>query len=262
MKFSAGVLALLITVGPLAPIHSANAQEIAKTNALPRVAILPESEDIFLGQGPIQRAAWFKGLWSALRTEWWKQRERDKGAVVFLGDSITQGWGSVNKQFPGMKIANRGISGDTSRGVLFRLREDVLDLEPEAVVLLIGTNDLELNGSPEQVAQNILLTLAAINAYAPTTPVLLCKVMPASEKVNRPADKIKAINHLLEGLAKNNPQVITVDTWSIFADETGSAKKEEFPDLLHPNEAGYAKWAEALKPTFAKLKLPKAAVTQ
>ncbi|MFN7140647.1 MAG: GDSL-type esterase/lipase family protein [Limisphaerales bacterium] len=217
---------------------------------------MPESTDLFLGKGPMQPGAWFKGLWAKRRTEWWNSREQDKGAVVFLGDSITHGWGGVHTNFPGVKIANRGISGDTTRGVLFRLREDVLDLDPEAIVLLIGTNDIGLNGSPEDAAYNIRLILSSIRAYA-KTPVVLCKIMPASEKVSRPADKIQQLNAMVDGMIKDDPQFIRVDTWSIFADDSGSARKEEFPDLLHPNDAGYAKWAEALRPVFAQLGLGK-----
>jgi len=92
---------------------------------------------------------WFRALWRERRLKWWNDRERDQGAVVFLGDSITQGWASLAKDFPDLKVANRGISGDVTRGVLYRLKEDVLDLNPAAVVLLIGTNDLEDGGEPE-----------------------------------------------------------------------------------------------------------------
>jgi len=220
-----------------------------------RVALVPDSEDILLGKGKIQPGEWFKGLWAAKRTDWWNNRTAEQRSVVFLGDSITQGWASLNKHFPNLKIANRGISGDTTRGVLYRLREDVLDLDPEAIVLLIGTNDIGLEMSPEDAFYNIRLILAAIKAHSPKVPVIVCRVMPASEKVNRPSDKIQRLNQLVDEFVKDDPQFIRVDTWSIFADETGSAKKEEFPDLLHPNEAGYAKWAEALKPVFAKLNL-------
>jgi hypothetical protein len=58
-------------------------------------------------------------------------------------------------------------------------------------------------------------------------------------------------------LMKNDPQLIRCDTYSIFADEEGNAKKAEFPDLLHPNSPGYAKWTAALKPIFSKLDLAK-----
>src|SRR5690606_17081269 len=85
---------------------------------------IPATDDGLPGAGPIRRYDWFKNLWAQRRAAWAGQVERDQGAVVFLGDSITQGWGdSMKNSFPGLKVANRGISGDTTRGVLIRLDE-------------------------------------------------------------------------------------------------------------------------------------------
>jgi lysophospholipase L1-like esterase len=86
-------------------------------------------------------------------------------------------------------------------------------------------------------------------------PVIVCKVMPSSEKQHRPAGQIEKFNALVDDIVKNDPQFFRCDTWSLYADENGDCKKEEFPDLLHPNAIGYAKWAGALKPIFARLDL-------
>jgi len=223
----------------------------------PPVARFPD-DSAFPGQGPIRKWDWFRNLWSERRLAWWNSRERDRGAVVFLGDSITQGWGSLAQDFPDFKVANRGISGDVTRGVLYRLKEDVLDLDPKAVVLLIGTNDLEDQGEPEVIAENTRAILAACKARHPTMPVIVCKVMPSQASKNRPADKIRKLNALVDDLVKADPQFIRCDSWSIFANDQGDARPEDFPDLLHPNAAGFAKWAEALRPLFAKLNLGKA----
>jgi lysophospholipase L1-like esterase/poly(3-hydroxybutyrate) depolymerase len=222
----------------------------------PRIANFPE-DATFPGEGPIRKADWFRNLWIQRRTEWWRHRFQDHGAVVFLGDSITQGWGSLAKDFPDLKVANRGISGDITRGVLYRLNDDVLDLDPAAVVLLIGTNDLEDNGEPDQIAANVNLILAACQAAHPKMPVIVCKLTPSSETKNRPADKIRQINALVDKIVSTYPQCIRCDTWKIFANDQGDAKPQEFPDLLHPNAAGYAKFADALRPIFAKLDLEK-----
>src|SRR6516162_2990968 len=105
---------------------------------------LPETDDGLPGQGPIRRYDWFRKLWVDRCSAWAQRVEQDQQSVVFLGDSITQGWGDqMGGSFAGVKVANRGISGDTSRGVLIRLDEDVLSLHPKGVVLLIGTNDIE-----------------------------------------------------------------------------------------------------------------------
>src|SRR6188474_674971 len=115
---------------------------------------IPATDEGLPGSGPIRRYDWFRKLWSERRAKWATSAERDQGALVLLGDSITQGWGEdFTAHFPGIKIANRGISGDTSRGVLIRMDDDVLNLRPQAVVLLIGTNDLEEKAEPETIAE-------------------------------------------------------------------------------------------------------------
>jgi len=152
----------------------------------------------------------------------------------------------------------RRCGGDTSRGVGYRLKGDVLDLQPKAVVLLIGTNDLGLGAEPEVVAKNVTQIIRALRAAGgPQPPVIVCKVMPSDASKQRPADKIRRLNELVDtAIAEaKDPQVIRVDTFSIFADENGNARKEEFPDLLHPNPIGYGKWRAALEPVFGKLGL-------
>src|ERR1051325_3173711 len=217
---------------------------------------IPDTDEGLPGQGPIRRYDWFRKLWSERRTKWAGRIEQDRGAVVMLGDSITQGWGDdFSGWFSGLKVTNRGISGDTSRGVLIRLKEDVLDLQPEAVVLLIGTNDLEEKAEPETIAENLKLILAEFARHDSHTPIVLCQVFPSSASKNRPSDKIKRLNQLYPAAVKGNTQVTLIETWTLFADTKGDAIAAEFPDLLHPNLAGYAKWAGALHPVFATLGL-------
>jgi lysophospholipase L1-like esterase len=210
---------------------------------------LPATDDGLPGAGPIRRYEWFQKLWIDRRTTWSERVERDQGAIVFLGDSITQGWGdSMGSMFPGVKVANRGISGDTTRGVLLRLKEDVLSLNPRGIVLLIGTNDLEEGAAPETIAGNLSLILAALRQHNASMPVILCNVFPSSPTKKRPADQIRAINRLYFAAIKDQPQVTWLDTFALFANPQGDAKLEEFPDLLHPNTIGYSKWETALRP--------------
>jgi lysophospholipase L1-like esterase len=217
---------------------------------------IPATDDGLPGTGPIRRFEWFQNLWRQRRSLWATQVQRDQGAVVFLGDSITQGWGlGLNSVFPGVKIANRGISGDTTRGVLIRLQEDVLALNPRAVVLLIGTNDLEEKATPETVDSDFRLLVAALKAHNPKMPIIACLVMPSSVTMRRPADDIKKINALRLASIKGDPQIIPLDTWTLFADKAGEPIRDEFPDVLHPNDYGYVKFAAALRPLFATLGL-------
>lgn len=219
------------------------------------VSQYPTNAALLPGKGPAQDWAGFPKVWAQRHAEWMKTEAQDQGAVVFLGDSITQGWNSLAQDFPDLKVANRGIGGDTTRGVLYRLQADVLDLKPAAVVLLIGTNDIGLGAKPEDVADNIKLLLAAMKKSNPNMPVIVCKVMPSSAKKNRPADKIERLNTLVDDIVSSDPQFIRCDTWSIYADANGDSPQDEFPDLLHPNAIGYAKWTAALKPIFSRLNL-------
>lgn len=217
----------------------------------PRLQI-PETDDGLPGDGPIRRYDWFRKLWAERRTAWATRVQEDQHALVFLGDSITQNWGdNLGNSFPGVRVANRGISGDTTRGVLIRLNEDVLALNPSAVVLLIGTNDLEEQADPETVAANLKLILAALKKHNPKMPIILCQVFPSSASKKRPADQIKKINQLYAVAVKGDAQVTLVETWSLLANPQGDAKPEEFPDLLHPNQTGYHKWAAAVRPILA-----------
>src|ERR1035441_4233447 len=94
-----------------------------------------------------------------------EQRCRSGGVV--LGDSITEGWKTLANDFPKMKVANRGIGGDITSGVLYRLKADVLSLNPAAIVLLIGTNDVGDGADADDVAANIKLILLAIKSFNP-----------------------------------------------------------------------------------------------
>lgn len=211
------------------------------------------------GRGPVQQGDWFDKVWSQRRAEFRKRRDVDRGAIVFLGDSITQGWTDLVQRLAPWKCANRGISGDTTRGVLYRLQEDVLDLEPAAIVLLIGTNDIGLGADPEEVAQNVRAILQACQKANPRMPVVVCRVMPSHASRQRPAEKIRRLNELVDAVVQEFPQCRRCDTWTPFADPDGNARPEEFPDLLHPNAAGYEKWAAALEPVLRELpRLPRA----
>ena len=247
---SASIFRLLVVLSFLLVAEKPNAQDRSSAWQI------PATDDGLPGAGPIRRYDWFRKLWVDRRTRWAGRVEKDRHAVVLLGDSITQGWGEdFSAWFPGLKIANRGISGDTSRGVLIRLKEDVLALDPQAVVLLIGTNDLEEKADPETIAGNLKLILSQLEKHDAKMPIILCQVFPSSASKSRPSDQIKRINQLYATAVKGDPRVILVETWPLFADAAGDAIAAEFPDLLHPNLAGYAKWAAGLRPIFATLGL-------
>ncbi len=211
--------------------------------------------EVLPGKGVVSHWPGLPGTWARRHAEWAQQDQDDENAVVFLGDSITQGWKSMAQDFPDLKVVNRGISGDTTRGVLYRLDADVLSLKPKAIVLLIGTNDIGAGGDPADAADNIKTILKDIRKQYPKIPVIVCEVMPSSEKQHRPPATIKKLNSLIKSKMRWHSNVYICDTWSIFAQPDGDCSKDIFPDLLHPNAEGYAKWVAALNPIFAKANL-------
>jgi lysophospholipase L1-like esterase len=219
------------------------------------VSQYPTNAALLPGKGPVQSWKGFPAVWAERHAEWAATAGQDNDGVVFLGDSITQGWDSLAQDFPNFKTVNRGIGGDTTRGVLYRLDADVLSLKPRAIVLLIGTNDIGNGADPSDVSDNIKAILKAIRDKYPKMPVIVCEVMPSSEKKQRPAAKIEALNKLIKKDMRWHRHTYLCDTWSIFADANGDAPQDIFPDLLHPNSTGYGKWTEALNPILDKLHL-------
>ncbi len=170
----------------------------------------------------------------------------DGRRVVFLGDSITDGW-RLNEYFPERDFVNRGISGQITSQMLARMKADVLDLKPAAVIILAGTNDIA-RGVPLDVIQNNLTMIATL-ADSAKIKVLLCSVLPVSDyhrsqdprwemsKVRPPAT-IKQLNDWMQGFAKQRGFVY-VDYYADTVDANGMLKVELADDGLHPNGAGY-----------------------
>ena len=229
----------------------AEKMEIA-TSQLTALAMPPEN--VFPGAGPLQLAPWFQKLWMVRRLEFTRNKDKEQRTVVFFGDSITQGWETLAQDFPNMHVVNRGISGDTSRGLRYRLKEDVLDLHPRVVSLLIGTNDLALGGTPAQVIDNIRAIVAELEKQNRNVRIVMNLVMPRGPQPGLFPEKIRQLNALIVQFATKDPRVVICDTWSTFDDGNGSPKKEDFRDMLHPNKVGYAKWKLALDQAFAELK--------
>ena len=214
----------------------------------------PEAEASLPGEGALRRYDGYVKRWNTIRPQWAGEVAKDQGAIVFLGDSITQGWGTdFKKSFDGMKLANRGIGGDTTRGMLIRLQEDVLSLHPKAVVLLMGTNDIEVEVPADAIGRNFQKIAAGLKAHDPKMPVIVCRIFPSSATKKRPRETILAVNEKIAAAVKGDPQFTVVDTNALFANAEGDALPALFPDLLHLNAAGYAKWAAALRPIFATL---------
>ena len=218
----------------------------------------PDAKDdaAWPGRGPIRVFGWM----SQNRDYFWTQRDKAQSAVVFTGDSLVGNWKhpAMAAAFPGLKVVNRGIGGDVTRGLLFRFKEDVLDLNPKAIVICIGTNDLSAHADPEAIIGNIGLILDQARAHDAAMPVVLCTIPPrANPKAPlEHADSVTDLNQRIVALAKGRDHVIVFNLFSALADDAGKPRPEYFnPDLLHPRPAGYERWASLLAPVLASLKL-------
>ena len=167
--------------------------------------------------------------------------------VVFMGDSITDGWGRTVKApfFPGKPYINRGISGQTTAQMLLRFYPDVVALKPKAVVILAGTNDIGGNLGAETL-EFIEGNLAAMTdiARANGIKVVLASLTPVCDyhrpqTVQRPPEKILALNRWIKDWSERN-HFVYLDYFSATVDDKGFFKTEITNDGLHPNEAGYA----------------------
>jgi lysophospholipase L1-like esterase len=206
----------------------------------------PEKESDWPGKGPIRVFPWMKDN----RAFFWTQRESAQGAIVFAGDSLIGNWKNLAAAFPDKKTANRGIGGDVSRGLLFRFQEDVLDLKPKAVVILVGTNDLSARADVPDVVSNLGEILGLAARQDPSLPAILC-TLPPRDSAQAPVDagEVGRLNAALAELAARHRQVRLFDAHKLFAQADGAPDPVFFQDdRLHLGGEGYAKFAEGLRP--------------
>ena len=164
--------------------------------------------------------------------------------VVFMGNSITEGWENENPSFfTKNPYINRGISGQTTPQMLLRFRQDVIDLKPRIVVILAGTNDIAGNTGPttlEQIRDNILSMVQLAKAHN-IVPVV-CSVLPAYDYPWRPGlnpnIKIPKLNTLLKQMAQDNG-VPYLDYFSKMADDRNGLPKAYTTDEVHLTKKGY-----------------------
>lgn len=173
------------------------------------------------------------------------------GEIIFLGNSITDG-GEWSELFADTNIKNRGISGDVTTGVLYRL-DEVAQRKPARVFLLIGTNDLARGVSPDSVIKNILLTAAYLKQVSPATRLFVQSILPVNEAFGKfsghtsKAAQIKVVNEKLR-LQGEKYKYDFLDLFAVFADEKGKLKKNLTNDGLHLTSKGYLLWKHLLFP--------------
>lgn len=182
--------------------------------------------------------------------------KNEQPQVIFVGDSITNGWAGSGRQvwqerFAALPASNFGIGGDRTQHVLWRLQNGALDgISPKVAVVMIGTNNARVN-SPQQIAEGVQAIVEEIGKRSPQTKVLLFGIFPRDEK---PDGRLRAVvakvNEKIKDL-DDGEKVFYLDISDKFIAPDGFISPQIMPDFLHLSHEGYTIWAEAIE---AKLK--------
>lgn len=219
---------------------------------LPSISLSQEKPNDAIVAAP-RDANWMK------RHESFNERVKQGNAdLLFIGDSITQGWERAGKStwdefYAKRNAVNLGISGDRTQHVLWRLDHgNIDDIKPKLAVLMIGTNNAAANTS-EQISAGVTAIVEKLRAKLPETKLLILAIFP------RGADKEDALRKVNEGAnviiqkLADNRMVHYLDIGPSFLAADGTLSKEVMPDLLHLNEKSYRTWAESIEPRVKDL---------
>jgi beta-glucosidase len=227
-----------LVAGGLAGVPAARAQQSAVNDAVV----------------PVPR----EGNWMRRHESFNERVKQGRVDLIFIGDSITQGWEGAGKnvwaEFYGHRNAvNLGIGGDRTQHVLWRLDHGNIDgISPKLAVLMIGTNNSGSN-TPEQIAEGVKAIVEKLRAKLPATKILVLAIFPRGETKDDPRRKVnEAANALIQKLA-DDQWVFYLDIGPKFLAPDGTLSREVMPDLLHLNEKSYRIWAEAIEPTVKRL---------
>lgn len=199
----------------------------------------------------------------------WKRRQAsfndrvkevgEKAQLIFVGDSITQGWEGEGKEvwadrFAKYDAINLGIGGDRTQHVLWRLDNGNLEgISPKAAVVMIGTNNSNgEDNTAEQIAAGVRAIVQKLRTKLPSTKVLLVPIFPRGENPNPQRGKILQANQIIQKLA-DGENVVWVDLGHKFLKEEGRIPRDLMPDYLHLSRKGYEIWADSLKEPLARV---------
>jgi acetyl esterase/lipase/lysophospholipase L1-like esterase len=212
---------------------------------------------------------WLRKRYEAIEAMLVKSDELNTTDVLFVGDSITQGWQEKgweqwNQSFAGQpwKGLNLGVAGDRTENVLFRLQSkaeggagnmDDPAIQPKVIVLMIGTNNLFVH-DPDQIMAGALACKNRLQQLAPQSRIVLCSVLPVKDQsVNE--NKVMPVNKLLKNM-NMPPSAHWLDLYSHFVGDDGNQKADLFEDGVHLNASGYHKWHDLLVPLIAEIMTP------
>lgn len=197
--------------------------------------------------------------------EWWVKRHESfnerarQGDVdlIFIGDSITQGWEGSGKDawekyYGPRKAMNLGISADRTQHVLWRLENGNIDgITPKAAVIMIGTNNYSDN-SGREIGEGMIAIVEKLRANLPEMKILILAIFPRGEKPNEYRAKLAGASHLASSAA-DDEMVYYVDIGEGFLESDGSISGKIMPDFLHLTPKGYEIWADAIEEKLSEL---------
>lgn len=199
------------------------------------------------------------GGWTKRHQSFNKRVAQGNCDLIFIGDSITQGWEGRGKKawakhYAKRNAVNLGISGDRTQHVLWRLDNgNVKNISPKVAVVMIGTNNSgEGRNTAEEMIDGVTAVVDKLHAKLPKTKVLLLDIFPRGQRINAQRGKILQVNQVLSRLDER-PNVTFLRIGQKFVSADGSIAKDIMPDFLHLTPKGYAMWAEAIEPTLARL---------
>ena len=201
--------------------------------------------DIRIGTTQAKNQDWANlGYYEQQNKQLTKPSENGK-RIVFIGDSITEEWGHLYPEFFSNNLyINRGIGGQTTPQILIRFKPDAIDLKPDVINILAGTNDIAGNTglSTVKMITNNIFTMAEVammrNIKVIISSILPVKIYPWNEDIIDAPTKINSVNELIKEFVENN-NLFHIDYFSHMVDENKGLKSEYTTDGVHPNEAGY-----------------------
>jgi lysophospholipase L1-like esterase len=187
-------------------------------------------------------------------------KENQDAQLLFIGDSITQGWEGQGakevweKYYGKRKAVNIGIGGDRTQHVLYRLQNGNLEgIKPKAAVVMIGTNNSNgEDNSVEQIADGVKAIVKELRTREPQMKILLLGIFPRGENPNPQRGKVAQVNQIIQKL-DDGKNVFYLDIGHRFLEEDGTLSANIMPDYLHLTPKGYEIWAEAIEPKLAEL---------
>ena len=178
--------------------------------------------------------------------------------LIFIGDSITQGWEGAGKkvwqEFYGKRNAvNLGIGGDRTQHVLWRLDNgNIKGISPKLAVIMIGTNNAGSN-TPQEIYEGNKAIVEKLQKQLPQTKILMLGIFPRGASADDPRRQVNEKANAMIAKLADGKQVHYLDIGKNFLNDDGVLTREVMPDLLHLSEKGYTIWAESIEPSIKKL---------